>query len=157
MLGTIIGVEEDTVLLKLAINLNEFQSLINLHVVMEDSDKMLVGEIVDIKEGIAYVNLIGELVNNRFVFGVIRKPSFGAKVKLISKEKIPMIISVADYKEREDVYIGESPVYPGVKIGFDINQFFANHFAIFGSTGSGKSWGVARLLQSIFDKKDTVA
>ncbi len=156
MLGTIIGIEEDTVLLKLAINLNEFQSLVNLHVVMEDGDKLLVGEIVDIKDGIAYINLMGEFINNEFVFGVIRKPSFGAKVKLISKEKIPMIISVSDYKEREDVYIGESPVYPGVKIGFDINSFFANHFAIFGSTGSGKSWGVARLLQSIFDKKMTV-
>ena len=157
MLGTIIGIEEDTVLIKLGIELNKFQSLINLHVVMEDSDKMLVGEIIDIKEGIAYVNLIGEIIDNKFVFGVIRKPSFSAIVKLISKEKIPMIISVADYQEKKDVFIGESPIYSGVKIGFDINSFFANHFAIFGSTGSGKSWGVAKLLQSIFDKKTTVA
>ena len=157
MLGTIVGIEEDTVLLKLAIDLNNFQNLVNLHVVMEDKDKLLVGEIIDIKEGIAYINLIGEFIDNKFVFGVIRKPSFSATVKLISKEKIPMIISVADYKEREDIYIGESPVYPGVKIGFDINSFFANHFAIFGSTGSGKSWGVAKLLQSIFEKKTTVA
>ncbi len=41
MLGTIIGVEEDKVLLKLNINLTEFQNLINLHVVMEDVDKMI--------------------------------------------------------------------------------------------------------------------
>lgn len=157
MLGTIIGINEDTVLLKLAINLNEFQNLINLHVIMEDGDNMIVGEIVDIKDGIAYINLVGELVNNNFVFGVIKKPSFGARVKLISKEKIPMIISVDNYNEREDVYIGKSPLYSGVKIGFNINQFFANHFAIFGSTGSGKSWGVAKILQSIFDKKTTVA
>lgn len=157
MLGTIIGINEDTVLLKLAINLNEFQNLINLHVIMEDGDNMIVGEIVDIKDGIAYINLVGELVNNNFVFGVIKKPSFGARVKLISKEKIPMVISVDNYNEREDVYIGKSPLYSGVKIGFNINQFFANHFAIFGSTGSGKSWGVAKILQSIFDKKTTVA
>ena len=156
MLGTIIGINEDTVLLKLAINLKEFQNLINLHVIMEDGDNMIVGEIVDIKDGIAYINLVGELVNNNFVFGVIKKPSFGARVKLISKEKIPMIISVDNYNEREDVYIGKSPLYSGVKIGFNINQFFANHFAIFGSTGSGKSWGVAKILQSIFDKKTTV-
>ena len=68
MLGTIIGIEEDTVLLKLAINLNEFQSLVNLHVVMEDGDKLLVGEIVDIKDGVAYINLMGEFINNEFVF-----------------------------------------------------------------------------------------
>ena len=157
MLGTIIGIEEDTVLLKLSIDLDKFQSLINLHVVMEDNDKMLVGEIADIKNGIAYVNLVGEIVNDEFVYGDIRKPSFGAVVKLISKEKIPMIISVSDYQEKKDVLIGESPIYSGVKIGFDINSFFASHFAVFGSTGSGKSWGVAKLLQSIFDKQRTVA
>ena len=157
MLGTIIGIEEDVVLLKLAINLNEFQSLINLHVVMEDDNDILVGEINDIKQGIAYINLIGQIINNQFVFGVMRKPSFRASVKLISKEKIPMIISVPNYNEKEDIYIGESPVYQGVKVGIEINPFFSNHFAIFGSTGSGKSWGTARLIQSIFDKKNTVA
>ena len=157
MLGTIIGTQEDTVLLKLSIDLKSYQSLINMHVVMEDSTKMLVGEISDIKDDIAYINLVGEIQNNEFVFGVIKKPSFGASVKLVSKERIPMIISVPEYNEKKDVFIGESPIYPGVKIGFDINSFFASHFAIFGSTGSGKSWGVAKLIQSIFDKQRTVA
>lgn len=157
MLGMIIGIEEDVVLIKISVELDKVQNLINHYVVMEDTDKMIVGEIVDLKNGIAYVNLIGEIIDNRFVFGVIRKPSFGSNVKLISKEKIPMIISVSDFQEKKDVYIGTSPVYSGVKIGFNINSFFANHFAIFGSTGSGKSWGVAKLLQSIFEKTSTVA
>ena len=124
---------------------------------MEDLDDLIVGEISTIKEGIAYVNLLGEIIDNKFVFGVIKKPSFAASVKLISKEKIPMIISVDNYQENKDLYIGESPIYPGVKIAFNINNFFANHFAIFGSTGSGKSWGAARIIQSIFNKPSTVA
>ncbi len=157
MLGTIIGIEEDTVLVKLNIELDKFQNLVNLHVVMEDDDKILVGEIIDLKAGTAYVNLLGEIIDGKFVFGVIKKPSFSSSVKLISKEKIPMIISVDDYKENKDLYIGTSPIYDGVKIGFNINDFFASHFAIFGSTGSGKSWGVAHLIQSIFSKKTTVA
>ena len=157
MLGNIVGIEEETVLLKLSIDLTTFQSLINMYVVMEDSGKMLVGEIIDIKNGIAYINLVGEIVNNEFVFGVIKKPSFGANVKLISKEKIPMIISIPNYEEKKDVYIGESPIYPGVRVGFDINAFFANHFAIFGNSGSGKSWGTARVIQSIFEKQSSVA
>lgn len=151
------GLEEDTVLVKLNIELKEFQNLVNLHVVMEDEDKIIVGEITNIKDGIAYINLLGEIINNKFVFGVIRKPSFGASVKLISKEKIPMIISVDNYQEKKDLYIGTSPVYDDVKIGFNINDFFSNHFAIFGNSGSGKSWGTAHLIQSIFDKKSTVA
>ena len=32
----------------------------------------------------------------------------------------------------------------------NINSFFANHFAILGNTGSGKSYSVSRLLQGIF-------
>lgn len=157
MLGIITGIEEDTVLVKLNIELKEFQNLVNLHVVMEDEDKIIVGEIVNIKDGIAYINLLGEIIDNKFVFGVIRKPSFASSVKLISKEKIPMIISIDNYKENQDLYIGTSPIYEGVKIGFNINNFFSNHFAIFGNSGSGKSWGTAQLIQSIFNKKNTVA
>ena len=151
------GLEEDTVLVKLNIELKEFQNLVNLHVVMEDDDKIIVGEIASIKDGIAYINLLGEIIDNKFVFGVMRKPSFGSSVKLISKEKIPMIISVDNYQERKDLYIGTSPIYDGVKIGFNINEFFSNHFAIFGNSGSGKSWGTAHLIQSIFNKQNTVA
>lgn len=157
MLGTIIGFDEDIVLLKLGIDLTKIQNLINMHVVMEDNGRMFVGEIMDINNGIARISLIGELLNGKFVTGIMSKPSFAAVTKLISKEKIPMIISIDNYQENKDVYIGTSSVYPGVKVGFNINEFFANHFAIFGSTGSGKSWGTARVIQSIFDKQSTVA
>lgn len=57
MLGNIIGIVENEVLLKLAIDISKFENLINVHVIMEDGDRKLVGEIIDIKEGIAYVNL----------------------------------------------------------------------------------------------------
>ena len=148
MLGTIIGIEENQVLLKLAIDVENFNNLINIHVVMEEGNRKIVGEIINIKEGIAYINL--------FVFGVIVKPAFSSTVKLISKEKIPMIIGVENYKENQDLYLGVSPIYEGVKIGVNINRFFSNHFAILGSTGSGKSCGVARIIQNIFDKRQYV-
>lgn len=156
MLGTIIGIEENQVLLKLAIDVENFNNLINIHVVMEEGNRKIVGEIINIKEGIAYINLLGEIINNNFVFGVIVKPAFSSTVKLISKEKIPMIIGVENYKENQDLYLGVSPIYEGVKIGVNINRFFSNHFAILGSTGSGKSCGVARIIQNIFDKKQYV-
>ena len=148
MLGTIIGIEENQVLLKLAIDVENFNNLINIHVVMEEGNRKIVGEIINIKEGIAYINLL--------VFGVIVKPAFSSTVKLISKEKIPMIIGVENYKENQDLYLGVSPIYEGVKIGVNINRFFSNHFAILGSTGSGKSCGVARIIQNIFDKRQYV-
>ncbi len=156
MLGKIIGVEENIVLVKLEINLEEFKNLINVHVIMDDEVRKVIGEISNIKDGIAYINLLGEIINDKFVFGVIIKPSFSSVVKLISKEKIPMIISVEDYKEYKDLYLGMSPLYEGIRIHVNINQFFSNHFAILGSTGSGKSCGVARIIQNIFAKQQYI-
>ena len=152
MIGSIIGIEENTVLINLNIDLNKIQNLIGLMVIMEDQDKKIIGEIANIKNNIAYINLLGEIRNDKFVSGVINKPSFSAVIKLISKEKISMIISTDDFKENEHLYLGTSPIYEGVKINVDVNSFFSNHFAIFGSTGSGKSCSVARILQNLYSK-----
>ena len=98
MLGTIIGTEENVVLIKLNVDLDQLPNLVNFHVIMEEADKKIVGEITDVKDGIAYVNLLGEIINNRFVFGVIRKPAFSSSVMLISKEKIPLVIGIDNYR-----------------------------------------------------------
>lgn len=156
MLGNIIGLEENVVIIHLNIELTKFQNIINLYVVFEELDKKIIGEITDVKDNNAYINLLGEFVNDKFVFGVVRKPSFGANVKLISKERIPMIISIDQKQEDKYLYIGKSPVYDNVEIGVDINKFFSNHFAIFGSTGSGKSCGVSRILQNLFEKQHSI-
>ena len=156
MLGKIVGVQENTVFLKLNVNINEMQNIINLYVLLEDSEYKLIGEIVDIKNDIASVSLLGELIDDKFLFGVSKKPSFKCTTKLISKEKINNIIGIPDYNEKRDLYIGNSPIYENVKIGVNINDFFSNHFAIFGSTGSGKSCSVARILQNLFEKQNSV-
>lgn len=156
MLGNIIGIEENSVYVKLLVSLNEVQGLINLYVVMEEPDRIFVGEIVNIKDGVAIINLVGEMIDQRFVFGVIRKPAFSATVKLVSKEKIPLIIGFDQYEEDKDLYLGKSPIYEGIPLGVRINEFFSGHFAIFGSTGSGKSCSVARILQNIFYKDNAI-
>ena len=157
MLGKIVGIQENAVFLKLNVNLNEMQSIINLYVLLEDKERKLIGEIVDIKNDIASINLVGEFIDDKFLFGVSKKPSFSATSKLISKEKINSIIGMSNYNEKKDLYIGESPIYEGVKIGVNINEFFSNHFAIFGSNGSGKSCSVARILQNLFEKENSIA
>ncbi len=157
MLGKIIGIEDNTVLLRLNVKLEEMQSIINLYVLLEDNEKKLIGEIIDIKDSVARINLVGEFVDDKFLFGISKKPSFNATSKLISKEKINSILGIVDYSEKKDLYIGNSPIYDGLKIGVNINEFFSNHFAIFGSTGSGKSCSVARILQNLFEKRSSIA
>lgn len=156
MLGTIIGTEEETILVSLNVDLNKMQNLIGLHVIMEDETYKIIGEITDIKKNVAYVNLLGELLNNKFVFGVIHKPSFSASVKLISKERVPLIIGIDKYAENKHLYLGNSVLYEGVKVGVEVDEFFSNHFAIFGSTGSGKSCSVARIIQNLFEKEVSI-
>lgn len=156
MLGNIIAIEENIVLVNLNVDLNRIPNLINLMVIMESEKKQIIGEIINIKNNTAYISLLGELRGKEFVYGVINKPSFSSTVKLISKEKIPMIISTEEFIENKHLYIGTSPIYEGVKINVEINDFFSNHFAIFGSTGSGKSCSVARLFQNLFAKPNSI-
>ena len=63
MLGKIIGIEGNTVLLKLSINLAEVQNIINLYVIFDDGETKNIGEIIDIKVDVAYINLIGSIEN----------------------------------------------------------------------------------------------
>ncbi len=156
MLGKIIGIENNTVLLELNVKLEEMQNIINLYVLFEDSHRKFIGEIIDIKNNIASINLLGEFNNDNFNFGVSKKPSFSAKSKLISKEKVNYILGVTNYDEKRDLIIGKSPIYEGIDIGVSINNFFSNHFAIFGSTGSGKSCSVARIFQNLFQKEHSI-
>ena len=87
----VIGIEENTVFVKLNIKIEEVDSLINLYVVMEDKTKKIIGEIANIKDLIAEINLVGELKGSAFVPGVIKKPSFGSTVKLIARDKVDFI------------------------------------------------------------------
>lgn len=156
MLGNIIAIEENTVLINLNVDLNKVQNLINLMVIMECGDKQIIGEIANIKDNTAYINLLGEIKNDKFIYGVVNKPSFASTVKLISKEKISMIISTDEFIENKHLYLGTSPIYEGVKINVEVNDFFSNHFAIFGSTGSGKSCSVSRIFQNLFSKPNSI-
>jgi len=157
MLGKMIGIEDNIAEIELSIKLDEAENIINNYVILDDNVKKIIGEVVDIKGNSAFINLLGEYVNDRFVFGISKKPSFKSTINLVSKDKINNIIGVPDYDEKKDLYLGKSPIYDDVKIGVNINQFFSNHFAIFGNTGSGKSCSVARIFQNLFEKKNSVA
>lgn len=154
MLGKIIGIEENLVFVEMSESRSQ-KDVMNRHVILDDG-RQVVGEIIDVKDGLAHIMLLGEFINDRFVFGVIKKPSLQATVSFVAKEKVEQIIGLPDYEESKDLYIGESPIYEEIPIGFRINHFFSSHFAIFGSTGSGKSCSIARILQNLFQKKESI-
>ena len=156
MLGSISAIIDNTIIVDLKVDLKKVDNLINKYVIIKGTSETVVGEIIDIKDTQAYITLIGSIENNQFVFGVINKPGFNATVKLIQDSKMNAIIGIEDYEENKDLYIGESPLYKNIKIGVNIDKMFSSHFAIFGSTGSGKSCSVARILQNLFSKKQSI-
>ena len=123
MLGNIVGFYNNQLLIRLSIELDKFQSIINLYVIMQDQDNKYVGEVVDVKDNIAYVSLLGEFKGDAFVPGVLKTPSFSATVRLISKERMNLIIGISNYNERKHLYLGDSALYDGLKIGVSINDF----------------------------------
>lgn len=123
------------------------ENLMNMHVIFEDSNKKILGEVEDIDSKIIKVRFLGEIVDNKFVGGVIRKPTLQSKLRIITKEELNLIIGEDN---TNSMVLGKSPLYDDCTIRVDINELFSNHMAIFGNTGSGKSCGVARLLQNIF-------
>ena len=122
-------------------------NIMNMHVIFEDEKKKILGEVEDISSEIIKIRFLGEIVNNKFVGGVIRKPTFNSNLRLINQEEVALILGD---DTASSFIIGESPLYDSHPISVDINDLFSSHMAIFGNSGSGKSCGVARLLQNIF-------
>ena len=122
-------------------------NLMNLHLVFEDKDKKVLGEVYDLDKDIVKARFLGEIVNGKLIGGTIRKPALDASIRVINQSEIPMIVGEdkAGYMK-----FGVSPFYNDFPVYLDVNNFFSNHFAIFGNSGSGKSCGVSRLFQNMF-------
>ncbi len=125
-------------------------NLMNIHLIFEDRMKQILAEVDNIDAGVVRARFLGEISNGKLIGGTIRKPSFDARVRLITKEEIPYITGTND---RGYMPLGFSPFYNNLPAYLDVNSFFGGHFAIFGNSGSGKSCGVTRLFQNMFQDK----
>jgi hypothetical protein len=153
MFGKILDIEENYVILENSLHKLDVNYL-NYHVIFSESNRSVVGEIISMNEQEIKIFLVGEIRNNRFLSGVLKRPSFNTTPRLIYKSEVELILGSQDIASKDNLYIGKSLNYEGYNISADLNSFFSNHFAIIGNTGSGKSCGVARILQNIFYHND---
>lgn len=121
--------------------------LLNMHIVFEDGERKVLGEVEDVSESVIKVHFLGVIENDKFIGGVLRKPTLEANIRLVTDEELNLITGVA---EDGMFKLGVSPLYNDKPIYVDINELCSNHLAIFGNTGSGKSYGVASFIQSMF-------
>lgn len=151
MLGDIIAIDETLVFVNLQIDFRKSKNLLNHYVTIKDQDKILIGEIIGIKDNIAKIKLLGTIENSIFISGILNKPSFGSKVALATNDEVQAIISFKNKNTIDSLYLGKSAIYENLPVYIDLNRFFREHFAIYGQTGSGKSCGIARILQNLFE------
>lgn len=150
MFDKIVYISDKSANIKIKDDVNLAINLMNLHLIFEDSDKKILGEIDDMDGRIVKARFLGEIIDGRLRGGVIRKPSLDSTIRVITQEEVPMILGSA---KPGFMPLGVSPFYNDYPVYLNVNNFFSNHFAIFGNSGSGKSCGVSRIIQNMFHDK----
>lgn len=148
MLGKIVSVIGDRVRIQLTTNLYELDNLMGKNVIFEENDLKIVGEIIEGNSTYLDINLIGEIVLGKFIYGNIVKPSFKDLCRIITTEELDIMFQ--NEANCNSISMGTSVIYNNYHISLDLNAFFSNHFAVLGNSGSGKSYSISRILQNVF-------
>ena len=127
--------------------------LLNMNLVFEDGAKKILGEVDEVDSNQVKVSFLGEFENGKFHSGIIRKPSLSAKVRMINKEELGELVGDNDDKS---MILGLSPLYNDYPVKINIDDMWSNHNAFFGNTGSGKTYGMSRFVQNLFNMPDKI-
>lgn len=147
MIGKVIEIGKSTVVVELTLTDEQKRGIINYHVAFDMEGSTIIGEIASIEKNTAHISLLGEIKNAKFTPGISKKPYYMSVCRIIRNDELPIIVGNTNEKS---VYIGRLSQYNGYQVYAKVNDLFSNHFAILGNTGSGKSHGMARLLQNVF-------
>ena len=151
MFEKIMSITKNYAIVKVSNNIND--DILNYNVILEDKDKRILGEIDEVVNDEAKISFLGEFINNRFYSGIIRRPTLNAIIRIINQQELGELVGDNDSRT---MILGTSPLYNNYPIKVNINEMFSNHMAIFGNTGSGKTCGVARIVQNFFNMKDKI-
>lgn len=147
MFGKIKYISDNNAIVEINKDGNVIANLMNLHVVFENAEDRLLGEVKNVDEDTVKIELLGEFSGTRFIAGTIKKPALSSAMRIINDSELDIIMGK---NEPASLYIGKSPTYNERNIYSNINDLFSNHLAIFGNSGSGKSCSVSRIIQNIY-------
>lgn len=152
MFGKIISITKNSAFVNIVDESIFNQDLLNTHVVLEDGTKKILGEIEEITKESIKINFLGEFVDNTFLGGTLRKPSLDSTIRIINEEELRLITGNSD----RSISLGVSPIYNNYPMRVSIDDMFSNHAVIFGNSGSGKTYGISRIIQNIFPNSSTI-
>jgi len=151
MFEKILSITKNYAIAKISNNIND--DILNYNVILEDTGKKILGEIDEVINDEVKISFLGEFINDRFYSGIIRRPTLNSKIRIINQQELGELVGDNDNRT---MILGVSPLYNNYPIKVNINEMFSNHMAIFGNTGSGKTCGVARIVQNLFNMKDKI-
>ena len=151
MFEKILSITKNFAIVKVSNNIND--DILNYNVILEDNNKKVLGEIDEVINDEAKISFLGEFIDNRFYSGIIRRPTLNSNIRIINQQELGELVGDNDNRT---MVLGVSPLYNSYPIKVNIDDMFSNHMAIFGNTGSGKTCGVARIVQNFFSMKDKI-
>lgn len=186
VIGRIISISHNNVVAELYSNLGNYVTLydgirfigeIGSYVAIDDINRRIIAEIIAVDEKSEVVNgdlhkaeshrylrinLIGEISNGSFNFGVTKMPPVFSEIMIISESDLKLMLDINSNDVVDDngktkltvLPVGTSVIFPEYRVKVKLNEFFGFHFAVFGNTGAGKSNTIARLIQEVFTKTD---
>lgn len=97
------------------------------------------------------VRLLGFFKNNSFERGIKELPLIDTECFLLPNDEFNQ---VHDFLRNDDepITIGTLTLEKGQEIRVGINSLFASHIGVFGNTGSGKSYTLAKIYRELFMK-----
>ena len=147
MFGKILYITENIAHIENVKTGEQIADLMNMYVVFEAPDQAILGEVQEVNEKEIFIRFLGEFVNKKYLSGVIRKPVLSSTIRIINDEELKELVGT--YNDTS-FKIGQSAIYKDYTVCVNINNLLSTHMAIFGNSGSGKSCGVARIVQNIF-------
>lgn len=120
--------------------------MVDMMVAIMDKDRAVLGQIDEISSEKVKISLFAEVKNGKLYSGVLKKPSMDSQIRPLTQQEMPAILG---FKQKGALYLGKNSNYDA-DVYVDVNELLGHHFAIFGNSGSGKSCGLARLIQNIF-------
>ncbi len=148
MFGNIISIDGNIVVIENTLKKVE-SAYLGVHIVFEGKYN-IVAEIVHIDLTEIKCILVGEFISGKFRSGIVHKPTSDSKARMVNKDEVINLLGEQEIDTKDNLYVGKSVVYEGYNVSANIDDFFSNHFAILGNTGSGKSCTVARIFQNLF-------
>lgn len=101
------------------------------------------------------VSLVGYLEDEGFERGVRELPLLDNECFVLTQREFELIHTfVAD--DDEAIIIGALAMEPTQPVSVGVNAIFASHVGIFGNTGSGKSYTLAKLYHELFERYGSI-